>query len=1080
MLKRAQDLRVLVLSVLVCVAMLVTGGIAQTSAAKPAAKAAGKTTAKPAAKRATKPAAASAASAPIDSDTFGGYEARAIGPAQTGGRVADIDAVHEGQKLTIYVGSAAGGVFRSRDGGVSFSPIFDKQPVLSIGAIKIDPNDPKTIWVGTGESWTRNSVSVGGGLYRSKDGGDTWQFMGLKDSERIARIAINPKDSNMVYVCASGHLWNANEERGLYKTTDGGANWTRILNVDQDTGCSDVSIDPSNPDVLYAAMWQFRRKPYSFESGGPKSAFFKSTDGGKTWSKLTAGLPAGGEKDPIGRIAVAVAPSQPNRVYALVEAKHTALYRSDDAGATWKEMNNSFNLTGRPFYFARLVVDPKNADRVYKPGFNFTVSDDGGKTFSGTGLGDGGGAHGDYHAVWVDAMNNENLLVGTDGGVYNSPDRGAHFRFLSNIPIAQLYHVSYDMARPYNVYGGLQDNGTWMGPSTYPGGIYNRHWRVIGFGDGFWAMVDPKDSDLVYVEYQGGHASRLRKSTGEMKDIRPLPRPNEPELRFNWNTGMHIGAKSGNLYLGGQFLFRSTNKGDTWDRLSPDLTTGNPEWLKQEQSGGVTVDNSDAEKYETIFSINESPLNAMVIWVGTDDGNVQLTRDGGKTWKNLTKNIPDLPPNTWVSSIIGSRFAPATAYATFDGHMTGDMKTYVYVTKDFGATWTPLATPAMTGFAHVVREDTVKPNLLFVGTEHGLYISLDGGKGWAQFTGNLPNVPVRDVQVQPREGDLLIATHGRGFYIVDDLTPIRNMTAEVLNADAAFLPVRDSVLPIPLNEQRFDGDQEWQGIALTENASLAYYQKKRHIFGDLKFEVSDAKGNLITTQPGNKRKGLVRLEIPTRLKPPKVPAGASLIQNQYAFFGPRIAPGTYTVKMTKGKETYTTQLKLVPDPRSTHTIADRLAQHELVMKLYNRLSDLTYLVDNVVATRDAARDRAAKLPEGAAGNDALRTQLDTLGKDMEALRGTLVAVKEGGGITGEERIREKLGILYGGVNQYDGRPTQDQVDNFATMSGRLDKAATDFKAATDKALPAVNRGLQAKQLAPIAVMTRADWDKKQK
>ncbi|MBI2677887.1 MAG: glycosyl hydrolase [Candidatus Koribacter versatilis] len=1077
MLKRARDLRVPVLSVLFVVALAVSG-FAQAAPAKPAAK---KAAAKPAAAAGTK-AASAAASAPIDADTFSGYEARAIGPAQTGGRVADLEAVHEGQKLTIYVGSAAGGVFRSKDGGITFAPIFDKQPVLSIGAIKIDPNDAKTIWVGTGESWTRNSVSVGGGLYRSKDGGDTWQFMGLKDSERIARIAINPKDSNTVYVCATGHLWNANEERGLYKTTDGGATWTKVLSVDADTGCSDVSMDPTNPDVLYAGMWQFRRKPYSFESGGPKSAFFKSTDGGKTWNKLTAGLPAGGEKDPIGRIAVAVAPSQPNRVYALVEAKHTALYRSDDAGATWKEMNNSFNLTGRPFYFARLVVDPKNPDRIYKPGFNFTVSDDGGKTFSGTGLGDGGGAHGDYHAVWIDAMNNESLLVGTDGGVYSSPDRGAHFRFLSNIPIAQLYHVSYDMDRPYHLYGGLQDNGTWMGPSNGPDGVYNRDWRNIGFGDGFWAMVEPKDPDVVYVEYQGGHASRVRKSTGEMKDIRPLPRPNEPELRFNWNTGMHIGAKSGNLYLGGQFLFRSTNRGDTWDRLSPDLTTNTPEWLKQEQSGGVTVDNSDAEKYETIFSIYESPLNAMVIWVGTDDGNVQLTRDGGKSWTNLTKNIAGLPPNTWVSSIIASRFTPGTAYATFDGHMTGDMKTYVYMTKDFGQTWTSLATPGggITGFAHVVREDTVKANLLFVGTEMGLFLSLDGGKTWAQFTGNLPNVPVRDVQVHPRDGDLLIATHGRGFYIVDDLTPIRNMTAEVLGADAAFLPVRDSILYIPINEQRFDGDQEWQGVPLGESAKLAYYQKKRHVFGDLKVDVTDAKGNFVTTVTGSKRKGLVRLEVPTRMKSPKVPAGASIIQNQYAFFGPRIAPGTYTVKMTKGKENYTTQLKLVPDPRSTYTPADRAAQHELVMKLYNRLTDLTYLVESVVATRDAARDRAAKLPAGGAENDALRAQLDTLAKDMETLRSVLVAVKEGGGITGEERIREKMGILYGAVNQYDGRPTQDQADNFTTMSGRLDKAAADFKAATGKALPAVNPGLEGKKLAPITVMTRDDWNKKQK
>jgi len=1030
----------------------------------------------PGSRRTPKPAAPAVAPIPIDSDTFAGYEARAIGPAVTGGRIADMDVVHEGQRLTIYVGAASGGIFRSKDGGVTFQPIFDKQPIASIGAIKIDPNDPKTIWVGTGESWTRNSVSAGAGVYRSRDGGDIWEFMGLKDSERIAKILINPKDSKTVYVCATGHLWNANEERGLYKTTDAGKTWTRVLYVDPDVGCADASLDPTNPDVLYAGMWQFRRKPYAFESGGPKSAFFKSTDGGKTWTKLTSGLPAGGEKDPIGRIAVEVAPARPSRVYALVEAKRTALYRSDDAGATWQEMNNAFNLTGRPFYFARLVPDPVKPDRIYKPGFGFTVSDDGGATFGNLGNGPGGGPHGDYHAVWIDPKNTEHILVGTDGGLYASHDRGARFRFYSNIPIAQFYHVSYDMERPYNVYGGLQDNGTWMGPANYPGGIFGRHWRNIGFGDGFWALVDPKDPDIVYVEYQGGHVSRVRKSTGEMKDIRPLPRPNEPELRFNWNTGMHIGEKSGALYLGSQFLMRSTDRGDTWQRISPDLTTDKPEWQKQEESGGVTVDNSDAEKYETIFTISESPLDPLVVWAGTDDGNVQVTRDGGRTWKNVVKNIPGLPQYTWVSSVAASRFALGTAYATFDGHMTGDMKPYVYRTTDFGATWTLLATAAVKGFAHVIREDRVNPNLLFVGTELGLFLSLDGGQNWAQFTGNLPNVPVRDLAVHPREHDLIIATHGRGIYVLDDLTPIRKMTAETLNAEATFLPVRASVLPIPRQEQRFDGDAEWDGRGLGENASIAYFQKKRHMFGDLKFEITDARGNLVTTVPGNKRKGLVRLDIPTRMKAPRVPAGAIIIQNQYVFFGPRIAPGSYRVKMTKGKQTYTAQLRLAPDPRSTHTAADRAAQHDLVMKLYHRMTDLTYVVESVVATRDAARDRAAQLPAG----DALRARVEALAAELEKQRAVLVATKEGGGITGEERIREKLGQLYGAVNQYDGRPTQDQVNNYVTMSKRLDQAAATFKAATDKALPTINSGLTANKLAPITVLSREDWDKKQK
>lgn len=462
----------------------------------------------------------------------------------------------------------------------------------------------------------------------------------------------------------------------------------------------------------------------------------------------------------------------------MVEAKnHTALFRSDDGGDSWAEVNNSFNVSGRPFYFARLAADPKNADRLYKPGFFLTVSDDGGKSFSAafsTSEGFGESVHGDLHALWINPDNPDQMLLGTDGGVYQSLDRAAHWRFLSNLPVAQFYHVSADMADPYNVYGGLQDNGTWMGPSRAVDGIANRHWRVIGGGDGFWAFSDPADADYAYVEYQGGMISRFRKSTGEARDIKPLPRANEPEFRFNWNAPIHMSENQpGTIYLGGQFLFRSKDHGESWDRISPDLTTNDPARQHQELSGGLTIDNSDAEKFETIYTIAESPKNGDVIWAGTDDGNVQVTRDGGKHWTNVAKNVTGLPAGTWVSTIEASHFDPATAYATFDGHAAGDMKTHVYQTKDYGKTWTSLSTPELSGYAHVVRQDLVNANLLFVGTEFGLFISIDGGAHWAQFKGGLPNVAVRDVAIQARESDLLLATHGRGIYILDDLTPIR-------------------------------------------------------------------------------------------------------------------------------------------------------------------------------------------------------------------------------------------------------------------------------------------------------------------
>jgi photosystem II stability/assembly factor-like uncharacterized protein len=1012
----------------------------------------------------------------LDSDTLSGLPIRAIGPAAMGGRIADIAAVQEGQRLTIYVGSASGGVWKSVDGGTTFKPIFDKQPSLSIGAVAIAPSHPQTVWVGTGESWVRNSVSVGTGVYRTRDGGENWEAMGLPDSEHISRIIVHPKDSNTVYACALGHLWSSNTERGVFKTTDGGKTWNKLLYRNESTGCAEMAMDPQDPAVLYAAMWDVRREPYNFRSGGPGSGLFKSMDAGATWHELRKGLPQGD----LGRIGIAVAPANHARVYAVVEAKnHTALFRSDDAGESWAEVNNSFNVSGRPFYFARLAADPKNPDRVYKPGFFLTVSEDGGKSFSAafsTSEGPGERLHSDLHALWINPDHPDQMLVGTDGGVYQSLDRANHWRFLSNLPVSQFYHVSADRADPYNVYGGLQDNGTWMGPSRAIGGIANRHWRNIDFGDGFWAFSDPTDADYAYAEYQGGKIARFRKSTGESKDIKPLPRPGEPEFRFNWNAPIHLSPNhSGTIYLGAQFLFRSHDHGESWDRISPDLTTNDPARQHQELSGGLTIDNSDAEKFETIYTIAESPKNGDVIWVGTDDGNVQVTRDGGKRWTNVVKNVPGLPAGTWVSTIEASHFDLATAYATFDGHAAGDMKTYVYRTKDYGKTWTALSTSELNGYAHVVREDLVNPNLLFVGTEFGLFISIDGGAHWAQFKGSLPNVAVRDIAIQPRESDLILATHGRGIYILDDLTPIRALTPELLAKDLVMLPSRPSVLALPAGEQRFDGDSEFQGRTLPEAAMIVYYQKKRHIFGDLKLDIYDAKGQLITSIQGEKRRGLNRVQWPERAKPPKLPPAAGLVENEYVFYGPQVQEGTYTVKLTKGKQNYSSEVQLVPDPRSKSTAADRALQHKAVTQLYDMLAQLTYLVDATNDLRDQARQRAA-----AASDDKLKDQLNGLAQKLEDFRSSLVAVKEGGMITGEKKLRENLGELYGAVNGYSGRPTQSQIESTTVLQKKLDDAGAQFQSIGTAQVPPLNTALQGKNLEPLKVMSRQDWDNKQK
>lgn len=1019
---------------------------------------------------------ASAQDVTLDSDTLSGLPIRAIGPAAMAGRIADIVAVHEGQRLTIYVGSASGGVWKSVDGGTTFKPIFDKQPSLSIGSVAIDPSNPQTVWVGTGESWVRNSVSVGTGIYRSRDGGENWETLGLADTEHISRIIVHPKNSNTVYACALGHLWNANIERGVFKTTDGGKTWSKLLYRNDSTGCAEMAMDPQDSSVLYAAMWDVRREPHNFRSGGPGSGLFKSTDAGATWHELRKGLPEGD----LGRIGIAVAAANHARVYAVVEAKnHTALFKSDDAGESWAEVNNSFNVSGRPFYFARLAADPKNADRVYKPGFFLTVSEDGGKSFSAAfsaNEGPGDSVHGDLHALWIDPDNPEQMLLGTDGGVYQSLDRSSHWRFLSTLPVSQFYHVSADMADPYNVYGGLQDNGTWMGPSRATGGIANRHWRNIDFGDGFWAFSDSADPDYAYAEYQGGMIARFRKSTGEAKDIKPLPRASEPEFRFNWNAPIHLSANHpGTIYLGGQFLFRSRDHGESWDRISPDLTTNDPARQHQEMSGGLTIDNSDAEKFETIYTIAESPKNGDVIWVGTDDGNVQVTRDGGKHWTNVAKNVSGLPSGTWVSTIEASHFDPATAYATFDGHAAGDMKTYVYRTKDYGKTWTSLSTSELSGYAHVVREDLVNTNLLFVGTEFGLFISIDGGAHWAQFKGGLPNVAVRDIVIHPRESDLILATHGRGIYILDDLTPIRALTPELLAKDVVMLPSRPSVLALPAGEQRFDGDSEFRGRTLPEAAAIVYYQKKRHIFGDLKLDIYDAKGQLVTSLQGDKRRGLNRVQWPERSKPPKMPPAAGLVMNEFVFYGPQAQEGTYTVKLTKGKETYSSEAQLVPDPRSKSTAADRELQHKTVTQLYDMLAQLTYIVDATSELRNQAKQRAA-----AAADDNLKEQLNNLAEKLEDFRSSLVAIKEGGMITGEKKLRENLGELYGAVNGYSGRPTESQVENATVLLKKLDEAGAQFQSIAKAQVPPLNTALQGKNLEPLSVTSREDWDKKQK
>ena len=1013
----------------------------------------------------------------FDSDTISGLGARNIGSASMSGRVAAIAAVKEDGRLTVYIGAASGGVWKSSNGGTTFKPVFDKEAAQSIGAITIDPQAPKTIWAGTGEAWTRNSASIGTGIYKSTDGGDSWTNMGLQNSERIAKIIVDPKNSSTVYACVPGKLWSDSEDRGVYKTTDGGKSWSKILKgANLSTGCSMISMNPQDPNVIFAGMWDFRRKGWTFRSGGENptapsgSGFFQTTDGGSTWNELdeksAKGLPA----KPWGRVAVTIAPAKPNVVYAMIESTRSALFRSEDGGKTWEERDRSNWMVWRPFYFANLIVDPKNENKVYKPDLTLIVSEDGGRSFSVI----GNGAHGDFHDVWVNPDNSDHVIAGDDGGVWYSYDGGNTWWKGNNLPISQFYHVSADNADPYHVFGGLQDNSVWIGDSQYPGGITNGRWENIFGGDGFWVFPDPADANYVYAESQGGEIGRVNRFTLEARLIKPQPNYGEGKLRFNWNTPIHMSPnEKGTIYIGAQFLFRSRDHGQSWDRISPDLTTNDPQKQKQEESGGVTVDNSYAEMHTTIYSISESPRDGQTIWVGTDDGNLQLTRDGAKSWTNVVGNIPNLPKASWVSWVEASLYDAGTAYATFDRHTFGDMGPHVFKTTDYGKTWTPIvvADSGVRGYAHVIKEDSLVPNLLFLGTEFGLWISLDSGKHWAQYKGHeFPNVAVRDIVVHPRESDLVVATHGRGIWVVDDITTLRKLTPEVMAQEAVFLRAKPAQQRLPANGGWAEGSAVFTGPNPPDAALITYYQSKRHIFGKMKLEIFDSQGQLVDTLPPNSRRGISRVEWPMRLKAPHVPpaATAAFEANQ----GPRVLPGTYTVKMTRGKETYTTQLVLELDPRAKFSMEDRRLEFDAAMRAYRLLGEMSFQVDRINGVHDALMERGTKLK----GDPAFGKRLQELAGKVEAMRKKIVATTEGGAITGEERIREKTTQLYGVILNYEGRPTDYQIARIDSLKKELDEVAGEFDAVVTKELPAVNKTLSQKKLEAIQPMDRKAWD----
>jgi photosystem II stability/assembly factor-like uncharacterized protein len=875
---------------------------------------------------------------------------RNIGPTNQAGRVSVIVGV-PGDPYTFYVAGANGGVFKTVNGGTTWKPIFDDQDVLSIGEVALAPSNPNIMYVGTGEENPRNNASFGNGVYRSNDGGETWTHIGLEDSDRIARIRIDHVNPDIAYACALGHEWGPNEQRGVFKTTDGGKNWRKVLYRDTLTGCSDIDVNPANSNEVYAGMYTYLRQAWHLRSGGGETALYKSMDGGATWTALTNGIPK-----MLDRIGVAVARSNPAIVYMISETLNYEgeLWRSDDSGATWRVVNKDPQLAFRPFYYSDIRVDPADPNRVYSLGGSLWMSEDGGRNFRTIAR----DVHGDHQALWIDPANPKRVLSGSDGGFQVSYDQGLSFAVLNNIAFTQFYHINYDMQRPYMLCGGLQDNGTWCGPSNslLSEGIRKNDWFTVGGGDGFFAVPDLKEPWRVYNDLQGGSISVTDTRSGTEQNIIPYPNRvgsvgdamEHHKHRFNWNSPIALGPDGTTVYFGGEVLFKSTNHGQSWDIVSPDLTTNDKS--KQKSSGEpIVVDNTAAEFHCTILAIAPSPLDPNVIWVGTDDGNVQVTRDGGKSWTNTVKNLTGLAPNAWIPNVEASHVDAGTAYVAADHHQENDYTAYFFKTTDYGRTWTRMnvGIPAKTGWAHVIREDPRNRDVLYAGTELGIWVSFDGGARWSSFRNNMPPVPVRDIQIHPRDNDLIVATHGRGLYIMDDITPLQHV-ADSIRTDAQLFDVRPATRWTVWGKDGNLGQGVWRAPNPPAGAVINYFLKDAPK-EDVVITISDASGATVRTvrrAPGNA--GVNRALWDLRYDGPRQPAGggrggrggapdgAEGEEGGGGRFGggaPFVMPGDYTVKLRAGGKELAKTVKVDIDPRVPATPADLQAQLDTALTL---------------------------------------------------------------------------------------------------------------------------------------------------